>query len=75
MTQATIEVTRRRPGFIGLVSTFLVFIDGVNAGVARRVSMATKKSALLAMRTPHWWPPVVRILGHQKSAPLAEAST
>ncbi len=40
MTQATIEVTRRRPGFIGFVSTFLVFIDGVNAGVARRGTTA-----------------------------------
>ncbi len=25
-----------------------------------RVSMAMKKSALVAMKTPHWWPPEVR---------------
>jgi hypothetical protein len=39
------------------------------------VSMATKKSALMAMSGPHWWPPKVRSFGHEKSAPLTEAST
>jgi hypothetical protein len=39
------------------------------------MSVATRKSALLAMRSPHLWPPEVRSSGHEMSAPFAEAST
>ena len=39
------------------------------------MSVAARKSALLAMRSPHLWPPEVRSYGHQMSSPLAEAST
>ena len=40
-----------------------------------KMSVATRKSALMAMRSPHLWPREVRSCGHQMSSPLAEAST
>lgn|GEM_PF-4030154 len=36
VTHATIEVTRKRPRYVGIISTYLVFIDDDNVGVARR---------------------------------------
>ena len=39
------------------------------------MSVATRKSALMAMKSPHLWPREVRSSGHQMSSPLAEPST
>jgi hypothetical protein len=53
----------------------VVFVEDGTDRCTCPMSMATEKSAFLAMRCPHWWPPEVRSFGHRMSAPLAEAST
>lgn len=58
--------------------TFFPDMRGREAILIRYVipmSVATRKSALMAMRSPHLWPRKVRSCGHQMSSPLAEAST